>query len=86
MISVPVIKFTAQLVASLGVSKVVLDVVKNNVSIVTNADAAKVWVGSIVIGSLAVEQASNFAGRTVDDVVGWMENRKSETPSPEVVA
>lgn len=86
MISVPAIKLAAQLVASVGVSKVVLDVVKNNVTIVTNADVAKVWVGSFVIGSLAVEQASNFAGRTIDDVVDWFEKRKSETPTPEEVA
>lgn len=85
MISTPVIKLTAQVVASVGVSKVVLDIVKNNVSVVTKADAAKVFVGSFVIGSLAVEQATNFATRTVDDVVGWIEKRKNDpTPQEEV--
>jgi hypothetical protein len=67
-----------QLVAGLGVSKIVADIVKNNVSVVTTADAIKVWTGSLVIGSMIVEQSSNHIERVYGDVFKWSKTHKIE--------
>jgi hypothetical protein len=74
----PVVKLSAQFVAGLGVSKIISDIIKNNVQVVTTADAVKVWTGSIVIGSMLVEQSSNHIERVTNDVTTWLENRKVE--------
>ena len=78
MISLSAAKIAAQVVASLGVSKVVADVIRNNVNVLTRMDTVKVWTGSIVIGSMIVEQSSNHIDRVTDSVVAWHKNREEE--------
>lgn len=73
---VPVARLSAQFVAGLGVSKIVADIVKNNAHVVTTADAVKVWAGSLVLGSMIVEQSSNHIDRLTSEVVAWRESRK----------
>lgn len=77
--ALPTAKFAAQIVCALGVSKIVNDIVVNNVNVVTTADAVKVWAGSMVIASILVEQSSNHIERTFNSVVAWNEGRKTET-------
>jgi hypothetical protein len=74
----PVAKLGVQFVAGLGVSKIVADIVKNNVSVVTTADAVKVWTGSLVIGSMVVEQSSNHIEKVANNMSAWLESRKTE--------
>lgn len=74
----PAIKLGVQVVAGLGISKIVKDVVSHHVTIVTTADAVKVWVGSFVITSMVVEQSSNHIERAANDVVSWFDNRKND--------
>lgn len=74
----PLIKLAAHLVASVGVSKVVNDIISNNTRIETTADAVKVWTGSVVIGSMIAENASNHVSNRIDSVVAWHESRKAE--------
>jgi hypothetical protein len=69
------IKLTAQIVSGLGVSKVVGDVIRNNVSVMTTFDAVKVWTGTLVITSMVVEQSTKHVNNTIDDVAQMISNR-----------
>ena len=75
----PVAKLAAQLVAGLGVSKIVAGIVKNNVTIVTVAEKVMVNAGSAVLGSMLVQQSSNHIEQVTNEVVTWFEGRKTET-------
>jgi hypothetical protein len=77
----PVAKLSVQFVAGLGVSKIVADIVKNNVNVVTTADAVKVWTGSLVLGSIIIEQSSNHVERVANDVAAALEKRKANKDS-----
>jgi hypothetical protein len=74
----PVAKLSAQFVAGLGVSKIIADIINNNVQIATTVQAVTVKVGSIVLGSMMVEQSSNHIERVTNEVVAWHENRKTD--------
>jgi hypothetical protein len=74
----PVAKLSAQFVAGLGVSKIVSDIINNNVQIATTVQAVTVKVGSIVLGSMMVEQSSNHIERVTNEIVAWRENRKTD--------
>jgi hypothetical protein len=74
---VKIIKMVAQIVTTVGVGKVVRDVIQNNTTVETTADAAKVWAGSFVIGGMVAEQASQHVDRRIDGAVAWFENRKT---------
>lgn len=75
------LKLAAQVVASFGVTKVINDVITNNTTIQTTADAVKVWSGSLVIGSMVVDQAAKHIGDRVDQAADWYASRKTETPA-----
>ena len=74
----PVAKLAIHLVASLGVTKVVNDIIKNNTTVVTTVDAVKVATGSLVLGSMIVEHASDHVNRQWINVSDWYERRKAE--------
>lgn len=76
----PQAKLTAQIVAGLGVSKIVSDIVKNNVVVVTTFQKVTVGAGSFVLGSMLMDQSAKHIEETADTVVGWFEKRnKPET-------
>lgn len=74
----PVAKLAAQVVAGLGISKIVGGIVANNVSIVTTAEKVMVHAGSAVLGSMLVQQSSNHIEQVVTDLVTWNEDRKTK--------
>jgi hypothetical protein len=74
----PVIRLAVHILASVGVSKVINDVITNNVNVVTPADTVKVWTGSIVIGSMIAEHASKHVNDRMNAVIAWNESRKTE--------
>lgn len=79
---IPVAKLAVHVLSSVGVSKIVNDVIKNNVTIETTADAVKVACGSIVIGSIVADTASRHVTARMDDLATWYEGRKTkETPA-----
>lgn len=53
----------------IGSSKIVHDVIQNNVTTVTIADQAKVLVGSFVLGSMISDQISKFTDAKFDEIV-----------------
>lgn len=72
----------AQLVASVGVSKVVKDIITNNTTVETAADNAQVWVGAVVIGTMATDAASDFTTKKIEKTVAAVrkfKNRKDDT-------
>jgi hypothetical protein len=70
-------KLAVHLVGAAGVSKVVNDVITNNTSIETTADAVKVWAGAIVIGSMVAEQAQKHVDTRMSQAIAWFESRKT---------
>lgn len=77
---VPVAKLAVQAVSGFGVSKILGDIVKNNVTVVTPAQAVSVKVGSFILGSILWEQSSNHIERMTDDLVKFISKNKEETP------
>jgi len=75
----PIARLAVHVIASIGVSKVINDIITNNTNVVTTADAVKVMTGSIVLGSMIAEQASNHVNNRVDAVIAWNESRKAAT-------
>lgn len=71
-------KFVAQIITTVGVSKVVRDTITNNTDVVTTADAAKVAVGSFVIGGMVAEQAHEHVNRRIDSATAWYQNRQND--------
>lgn len=77
----PIIKLVAKVVAGIGTSKVVNDIIVNNTNIETKTDALKVWTGCLVLGSLVTEQVSKHVESRVDAAMAWYEDRKDSTPA-----
>lgn len=80
----PLAKAAASITAGLGVSKIVTDIVKNNVPITTPVQAITVKVGSFVLGSMLWEQSSNHIERATNEFVAIFQKDKAEdTPVSE---
>jgi hypothetical protein len=76
-------KLVINVTAGMGVSKVVHDIITNNTTVESTADAAKVWAGSCVIGSMVADAASDHVNAKVDAVANWLEKRKAEKATAE---
>jgi hypothetical protein len=79
----PIFRLATHLVASMGVSKVLNDIIVNNTNVVTTADAVRVWTGAIVIGSMIADHASKHVNDRIDAVLAWNQARKTSTPTEE---
>lgn len=66
-------------VSSLGVAKIVAEVIKNNTVTVTTSQKLLVNAGSIVLGSMIVEKASDHVNNTIDQIIEW--RREKENPT-----
>lgn len=73
---IAIAKALVNIASGMGVSKVVHDVIENNTNVETTADAVKVWTGSVVIGGMVAEHASEHVNRRFDRTVAWFEARK----------
>lgn len=81
----PIAKLAVHVAASVGVSKVVGDVIRNNTTVVTTADAAKVWTGGFVIGMIVTEAARKTIDARIAEATEWYANRKT-TEDPVALA
>lgn len=82
----PVVKLGVAAVAGIPVSKIVNDIIRNNVTIVTKVDKIKVVSGSVVIGAMISQQLSKTTDMLVDSVVNLKnrtENTEEATENPE---
>lgn len=82
--SLSMAKLAAQAVAGLGVSKILGDIIKNNVIIATTAQKVTVKIGTIVLGSMLVEQTANHIERAADDAVALVEKLKDDDKKPDL--
>lgn len=71
-------RLALKVIASLGVSKVIGDIVTNNVSTVTKMDVVKVWVGSIVLGTMIADYTGKYVEEQFNNVLVWIETQKAE--------
>lgn len=69
-------KMAAQITTTIGVGKVVRDIINMNTVVETTADAVKVNVGSFVIGGMVAENAHEHVNRRIDGAIAWYEGRK----------
>ena len=79
----PLVKAVTQIAAGMGVSKIVTDVVSNNVALATPFQAVTVRVGSFVLGSMLWEQSSNHIDRQVNNVVAMIQKHAPEDNTSE---
>lgn len=81
----PQAKLAAQIVAGLGVSKIVSDIVKNNVLVLNTFHKVTVNAGSFVLGAMLMDQSAKHISETVDTVVAMIEKKQKEdeTETPE---
>lgn len=73
-------KMAINFVAGASVSKVVNDVIRNNTTVETTWDAAEVWMGSVVIGSMVADAGSKHVNHKMDRIAAWWESR-DDTPA-----
>lgn len=71
MLSLTSTKLAFNIVSSLGVTKVIGDIVKNNTTVLTGSQKFLVNAGALVISSMVVEQACNHVNRQIDELVYW---------------
>lgn len=81
MPSVAFFKLAVNVVAGLGVTKVVGDIIANNTTVVTTGQKWMVTAGTLVLESMVVDQAVNHVNTTIDKLVSWNEDRNKENPS-----
>lgn len=82
---IPIAKLAVHVAASVGVSKVVGDIIRNNVTVVTTADAVKVITGRFVIGAIVAESASKLVNARFNEAAEWYAGRKNEETTDEPV-
>ena len=83
MLSLTSTKLAINIVSSLGVSKVVGDIVRNNTTVMTGSQKFLVNAGGLVLGSMIMEHAMNHVNTTIDNVVEW-HRRETENSGQDV--
>jgi len=79
----PLVKAGTQIAAGMGVSKIVSDIVRNNVTSVTRFQAVTVNVGSFVLGSMLWEQSANHIDRQLNQLVSTLQKKNSDQTESE---
>jgi hypothetical protein len=83
--SLPLARLAVHVVSTLGVSKVVNDIIRNNTVVTNTIDAVKVSVGSLVVGSMIAQQATKHVNERMDAAVGWYKNRNTDETDLKIV-
>jgi hypothetical protein len=80
----PVVKLGVAAVAGIPVSKIVNDIIRNNVTIVTKVDKIKVASGSVVIGAMISQQLSKTTDMLVDSIVNLRNHTENEEETEKI--
>lgn len=67
-----VARLVAGLAAGVGTSHVIKKIVLNNVTIETGVDAAKVWIGRVVLQGMISDLAVKYVNDQFDTAEVWM--------------
>lgn len=84
MTKLGIAKLVINVAAGMGVAKVTNDIISNNVNVESTEDKIKVALGSLVIGSMVGEMASDHINAKVDAISKLWQTRKSVKPPVEV--
>jgi len=76
------VKLAANIVAGLGVTKVVDEVIKNNTTVLTTFDAIRVMTGRVVLGSMILDRSSDFVNEQLDDYKAWRDKKEADKETP----
>jgi hypothetical protein len=76
MSKLAIAKLVINVATGMGVSKITNDIITNNTTVETTEDQIKVAIGSIVIGSMVAERASEHVNTKVDKIVEMWQGRK----------
>jgi hypothetical protein len=76
MTKLEIAKLAINVAAGLGVAKVTNDIITMNTTADTNGDKVKVAIGSIVIGSIVSDVASNHINAKINAIANYWQNRK----------
>lgn len=79
----PVVKLGVSVIAGVPVSKIVNDIIRNNVTIITKVDKIKVVSGSVVIGAMISQSLSRTTDALVDAVIE-LKNRNEKPEETEL--
>jgi len=79
MFSLATTKLAINVISSLGVTKVVGDIIKNNTTVMTGSQKLLVNAGTLVLSSMLVEQATNHVNNTIDELVYWHKRETEQT-------
>jgi|tagenome__1003787_1003787.scaffolds.fasta_scaffold20655333_2 uncharacterized membrane protein len=79
MLSLPMVKLGVQFMTGAGVSKIIGDIVKNNVTVVTTFEKVAVKTSSLVLGSMIIGQTSDHIEQVLNDIVAWHEKKDTDT-------
>lgn len=77
----PVVKLGVSVLASIPVSKIANDIIRNNVTIVTKLDRVKVTTGGLVIGAMVSQSLSKTTDQLVDTAVALKNRIGSDEPA-----
>jgi hypothetical protein len=80
-IKVTPVRLTIHVITTLGVTKIVNDIVKNNAVIETPGDQIKVFAGSLVIGTYVADVTIDYVEERMNEIAAWWESRKAEADS-----
>lgn len=73
---VTLVRAGVSILASAGTSKIVNDVIQNNVNVVTTTDAIRVWAGKVVIGMIAIDLVSARVNEKMDAVADALRGKQ----------
>lgn len=79
----PLVKAATQIAAGLGVSKIVTDIVQNNVVIATPMQNITVKIGTFVLGSMLWEQSTEHIERQTNNLVALINKKNASDDSTE---
>lgn len=79
-------KLAAQVVVTASTTKVVAEIIKNNVTVPTSpVNAGMVKLGGVVIGGVVGDHSAKYIGSMIDSVMSTVKNRR-DTDAAETTA
>lgn len=75
---IPVAKLVVHAIGTLGVQKILNDIIVRNTTVTTSFDAIRIAAGNLVLSSMLMESASDHIDRRWQDATAWMERKKEE--------
>ena len=76
-------KVVVSLVSGAGISKIVSDVVRNNVSMLTPIQKATVGTGAFVVGAMIIDSSVEFIDRQINLIVNAVDENRDKNKETE---